>query len=171
MRAEQFAAGLVQGVELLLLLHLGGDVPAKADELLDLSAHVLHGREVQLDVAVIAAVEPGGGPLAGQGRVKGTVVGAEDLRRAERVVEAPARDGAAAPALERGVGPEDAQVGTDHRHPVGQRFENAPACRKLPMPWRKAWSSGSTMMAANDPERSRPITWAKLSARTTSQSV
>ena len=36
LQAGQFAAGLVQGVELLLLLHLGGDVPAQADELVNL---------------------------------------------------------------------------------------------------------------------------------------
>src|SRR5262249_34823077 len=120
----QFPAGLVQGVQFLLVLDLGGHVAAEADELGDFAVQVADRGDVEFDVAVIAAVEGGSNGFAGQGGVEGTVIRAEDLGGTERLVETAAAGGSPAPFLEGGVGPDDAEVGVDQGHPVGQGFQD-----------------------------------------------
>src|SRR5579871_697054 len=127
----QLSAGLVQGIEFLLLLHFRSDVPGQADQLADLIFSIVNGGNVQVEVAVIVAMKPGGDRFAGQGAVEGTVVWPQDLRGTEGLVKASAEQGTIAPLFERPVGPGDPQVCVDHRHTVRKSFEDALSLKEV----------------------------------------
>jgi len=107
----QFGAGPVQGVQFLLLMDLGGDVAAQADELVDTAAGSRDGSNVQFQVTVLGTVQAGRDRLAGQGSVERRIIGPQGFRRAQGFVETSAAGRAAAPVLEGGVGPGNPQLG------------------------------------------------------------
>src|SRR5262249_31379166 len=121
----QFTAGLVQGVEFLLLPDQGGDVAAQDEEQIFSVIWITYGRYVQVEVAAAAAGQARGNDQGGgQGGAKGTGFGADDIRGAEGLVEVAAARRAAAPRLEDRVGPTHTPVGIDHGHAVGQGGED-----------------------------------------------
>ena len=123
-QVSQLVARLVKCVQFLLLLHLGRNVPAQANQLADGAIVAGNGSHVQLEIAIVAAVNTSGDALAGQCGVKGTVVGAENLRGAERIVEELPGGRTAAPALEGRIGPGQAQVPADHRDAIREQSQN-----------------------------------------------
>ena len=66
----------------------------------DLAFAIGHRCDLQLNVAVVAAMESRGDPRAGQRRVERTIIGAEDFRGAEGLVKQPAPGRLAAPRVE-----------------------------------------------------------------------
>src|SRR5437016_6635789 len=76
-------------------------------------------------------MKPGGDGFARQSTVEGTVIGSQDFGTTQGVIETPAGHGTAAPLFERGVGPGDAQVRTDNRHTIRERFENTLSLQKI----------------------------------------
>ena len=80
----QFHAGLVDGRQLLLLMHLVGDVADGDDQVPRRAVRLPQRGGVDLEVAVVLAPQHGTGALAGgQGRMEGAEIGAEDFRASQ----------------------------------------------------------------------------------------
>lgn len=121
----QFAAGPVQRVELLLLLHERGDITAQGEEQGFRAIRLAYGRDVQVDDPAIAAMQPGSHGLRRiRGGVKEAGIGGDQAGAAQRLVKIAAGRGSAAPRLECRIGPAHTQVGIDHGHAIGQRGED-----------------------------------------------
>src|SRR6516162_624574 len=83
MERRQFPAGLVERVELLLLLHLGGDVSAEHNELVHLARFVYEGRHTQVEVTIAGKSQAGGGSYAGERGAERSRIGTAKRRRAK----------------------------------------------------------------------------------------
>ena len=124
LQAGQFPAGLVQSVEFLLLLHFRGDVPAQADELVNLAGSVGDGRDIQFEVLIIAAVEASDDRLADERGMKRTEIGAQNVGMIEGLVKILAPHGPGTAFLEGRIGPKNAQVRLHDGHAFAEDFEN-----------------------------------------------
>ncbi len=129
----QLSARLVQRVELLLLFDHTGRVVPESDEERTGRVGVQHRCDMQIDVPIIAAIEPtgdGGDSAAGcytsacQRGMKRTEVGTGDSACPQCFVESPAHGIATAPALERRIRPAYVQVEIDDRDPVRDMGEH-----------------------------------------------
>ncbi len=133
----EFLAGLVDGVDLLLLKDLGGDLAGQGDELGGVAGGVEDGGDGQSEEAVRLQAEDGAGrPPVAQGGGERAGFGAEDLGGAEGLVEPHLGriDAGGDQALELGVGPEDLGLGVGHGDAVGDGVEDLVGLDQEPGP-------------------------------------
>src|SRR5262249_23513784 len=107
------------------LLNLGANVPTDTNQLTHLFVGPVDGGNVQLEATIAAAQNAGGDGPTCQRRVERTVVGTNDIWRAQRFIEASTACGSVTPFVEGGIGPGNAKIGADDSHTIRQRVENA----------------------------------------------
>ena len=132
-KVGQLHAGLVDGRQLLLLLHFLGHVADGDDQVPRRTVDFPHRRRMDVEIAALLAPQGGTGAMAGgQGGVKGAEIGAQDFRAAQGGVEVdPDHRLQAAPFADPPVAPENRVVAVQQCDAVGHAFENLLVLQQL----------------------------------------